>query len=166
MGRPKNNKVIHPDSRKARWMQKNIKRKAKKNAKKIKPDPVFERARWFATQVQHIDREEYTYDEIYALTVMFFQRNDDMLENISKKGSVKARALQLLKDKEIEAFGIGVDVPDLTKKGNVEFLLGWDMNIGGMAAIRMRKVRRTDSYSEDQLHSIINTLVGDKDEEE
>ncbi|EGG13839.1 S60 ribosomal protein L28 [Cavenderia fasciculata] len=131
-------KVIHPLSRKAKYLAKEgfreMHKKNQKEDRNKKNHIMYHKVNWFK---EHMiaDKKQYTERDMSRLIEQFIKRNDAELGDIDREHKNVNRSNKLdilisLRDSELKQFhGEGVTAPDLTKIKNVQWLKQWDGNV-------------------------------------
>lgn len=157
-------KVVHPNSRQATYIQKQVNRDNKlmknKAESAIKQEQLQQKLLWYQ---KHLDpnKSMYTKHEVAVLTLEYIDRFEDELEQIgivnavgnrqTKQHQARETAIKLTKEKENYEFDtVGMEVPDLVNGKNFEYFRNWTGEIRYFPNIKLRKSKRSDLVDMDK----------------
>ncbi|XP_030048538.1 translation machinery-associated protein 16 [Microcaecilia unicolor] len=152
-------KVIHPYSRKAaqlaREVHKQDKKERLKNEKALRLSLVGEKLQWFQS---HLDtsKREYTKKEACDLIERYLHRFDGELEQIELHNSIKGRQgrqhfsretviRQTIERERLLYEGPGIEIPDLLNAKHLQVFREWNSDLKKLPNIKMRKLTARSS---------------------
>ena len=157
-------KVVHPNSRKAAYVNKQVSRESRVLKSKadttLKQEQLQQKLLWFHSNMDS-SKTVYTKHELAELTSSYLERFDEQLEQISIANSVGSRqgkqhvsretAINITKEKETQQFGsVGVEVPDLINGKAFSYFKSWPEEIKYHPNIKFRKSKRTDLKEQEE----------------
>ncbi|XP_053113104.1 translation machinery-associated protein 16 isoform X2 [Hemicordylus capensis] len=154
-------KAIHPYSRKAAQLTKEVHKQDKKeklkNEKAFRLSVVGEKLLWFQS---HLDpnKEEYTKQDACELAEKYLHRFIDELEQIELRNSIKGRQArqhssretvikQTMERERLLYEGYGLDIPDIVNCKHLKTFRDWDGDLKKLPNIKMRKLSSKDALS-------------------
>eukprot|EP00126_Sphaerothecum_destruens_P002612 Sdes_comp16037_c0_seq1m5237 len=144
----KEQKLIHPNSRKAKQICKSMNRHEKLGHKKIDRLKAMSflasKLLWFKGQ---LDPEVafYSHSQMVELIHSYVKRNDEIIEThrdqkrIGKSRSIQAENMSLLLETEKNQLSSGFQAPDLTKPKNVEILRSWNGDLNVLPSFELKE---------------------------
>ncbi|KAJ3181090.1 hypothetical protein HDU85_003795 [Gaertneriomyces sp. JEL0708] len=139
----------HPYSRKAVQMRRAINREEKlgkqKSASENKKTRIAERVLWFKYALPE-DTPAATNELVHEIIQLYIQRNDDEIQQVQSKWRknqpkpARLDLLLLLKQKDMDEYRDGMEIPLLTDAKNVTALRHWDGDYNALPAIKMTTV--------------------------
>ncbi|XP_066488073.1 translation machinery-associated protein 16 [Tiliqua scincoides] len=152
-------KAVHPYSRKAAQLAKEVHKQDKKeklkNEKAFRLSVVGEKLLWFQS---HLDpsKVEYTKKEACELAENYLHRFSDELEQIELQNSIKGRqgrqhssretVIKHTMERERELYdGHGLDIPDFVNCKHLQTFRAWDGDLKKLPNIKMRKLSSKDA---------------------
>lgn len=151
-------KLIHPNSRKANYIQRQFNRDTRVQKSKakttLKEEQLQQKLVWFHANLDS-SKTCYTKHELAELTSRYLGRFEDQLEQISIINSVGNRqskqhvsretAINITVEKETHEFDtVGLEVPDLINGKAMEYFRNWTEEIRYHPNIKLRKSKRSD----------------------
>ncbi|XP_021397965.1 translation machinery-associated protein 16 isoform X1 [Lonchura striata] len=152
-------KVIHPYSRKAAQLAREVHKQEKKE--KLKTDKALrlsiigEKLQWFQS---HLDpsKIEYTKKEAGELIESYMCRFNAELEQIELQNSIKGRqgrqhgsretVIKQTIERERQLYeGYGIEIPDIMNRKHLKFFREWDGDLKKLPNIRMKKLSAKDA---------------------
>nr|XP_033797658.1 translation machinery-associated protein 16 isoform X2 [Geotrypetes seraphini] len=147
-------KVIHPYSRKAaqlaREVHKQDRKEKLKNEKALRLSLIGEKLQWFQN---HLDssKREYTKKEACDLIERYLHRFDGELEQIELHNSIKSRQgrqhnsretviRQTIERERLLYEGPGTEIPDLLNAKHLKVFREWNADLKKLPNIKMRKL--------------------------
>nr|XP_025863894.1 translation machinery-associated protein 16 [Vulpes vulpes] len=157
VGREK--KVIHPYSRKAaqitREVHKQEKKEKLKNEKALRLNLIGEKLQWFQS---HLDPKKVGYSKKDACELIerYLNRFSSELEQIELHNSIKDRqgrrhysretVIKQTMERERQQYeGYGLEIPDIVNAGNLRTFREWDLDLKKLPNIKMRKICANDA---------------------
>ncbi|KAG9479966.1 hypothetical protein GDO78_011797 [Eleutherodactylus coqui] len=155
----KQEKVIHPYSRKAAQLaregHKQDRKEKMKNEKAVKLSILREKLEWFQGHLEP-NKTEYTKKEACELIESYLHRFDTELEQIELHNSIKGRQARQHGSREsvikqtIERErglynGYGMEIPDIANTKHLKTFREWDLDLNKLPNIKMRKFSVSDS---------------------
>uniref|UniRef100_A0A8D0B4S2 Translation machinery-associated protein 16 n=1 Tax=Salvator merianae TaxID=96440 RepID=A0A8D0B4S2_SALMN len=159
-GEGREKKTIHPYSRKAAQLTKEVHKQEKKD--KLKNERAFrlsiigEKLLWFQS---HLDpnKVEYTKKEACELIEKYLQRFSDELEQIELRNSIKGRqarqhfsreaVIKQTMERERHIYeGYGLEIPDIVNCKHLKTFRDWDGDLQKLSNIKMRKLSSKDAF--------------------
>lgn len=152
------NKVLHPNSRKAMCIQRQANRENRvmkvKAETALKQEQLQQKLLWFQHQMDP-QKTTYTKDELAQLTRKYLDRFKDELEQISivhnvgnrqsKQHQARESAIKITEEKEMHEFNtVGIDVPDLVNGKVLEYFKNWTGETRYLPNIKLRRSKETD----------------------
>jgi translation machinery-associated protein 16 len=147
----------HPYSRKAVQMKRAILRQATGSQKEvIRHEPrkrAIDKLMWFKEQLP--TSNEMSMEQIHEILEKYIQRNSTEIQEIKKTlrpGRPKPNRLDLLetlREKELQDYKVGMDMPDLSLPENVQLLREWDGQYGSITRIKTTRVKRPVEKSDE-----------------
>ncbi|KAM3938055.1 translation machinery-associated protein 16 [Leptodactylus fuscus] len=155
----KQEKVIHPYSRKAAQLaregHKQDRKEKMKNEKALKLGILREKLEWFQS---HLDpnKTEYNKKEVCELIESYLHRFDTELEQIELHNSIKGRqarqhgsretVIKQTIERERRLYdGYGMEIPDIVNTKHLKTFREWDLDLKKLPNIKMRKFSVSDS---------------------
>lgn len=141
---------IHPESRKAvqmqREMRKDLNKAIRHKARDTGREQVAECYRWLKAEIERPERQDkkcFSDDEIVELLRVYVKRFDDELEDLEKDGkkTMQEMQLKLQVQQEKEKLQTGYEVPDLRIKKVVTLLREWDGENTGIEMFKLAKFK-------------------------
>lgn len=151
-------KVVHPNSRKAGYLQRQANRDDRVHKSKagttIKQEQLQQKLLWFQSNLDP-QKSCYTKHELAQLTSQYMERFDDQLEQISivksvgnrqsKQHASRETAINITKERENYEFdAVGMEVPDLINGKALDYFKNWTGEIRYLQNIKLRKSKRSD----------------------
>ncbi|KAM4781926.1 translation machinery-associated protein 16 isoform X2 [Corvus hawaiiensis] len=152
-------KVIHPYSRKAAQLAREVHKQEKKE--KLKTDKALrlsiigEKLQWFQS---HLDpsKIEYTKKEAGELIENYMCRFNAELEQIELQNSIKGRqgrqhgsretVIKQTIERERQLYeGYGIEIPDIMNRKHLKFFREWDGDLRKLPNIKMKKLSARDA---------------------
>ncbi|XP_005517659.1 PREDICTED: translation machinery-associated protein 16 [Pseudopodoces humilis] len=152
-------KVIHPYSRKAAQLARDVHKQEKKE--KLKTDKALrlsiigEKLQWFQS---HLDpsKIEYTKKEAGELIENYMCRFNAELEQIELQNSIKGRqgiqhasreaVIKQTIERERQLYeGYGIEIPDIMNRKHLKFFREWDGDLRKLPNIKMKKLSVRDA---------------------
>lgn len=150
------NKLIHPNSRKAdqisREWHRDVRVKHNKKAMAQKMTALGEKIAWFRDQLDP-DVTVYTIEQTADLVERYLGRFDEELEQIRLKNQIGQRssrqhasredAIELSQKLEKDEYeGCGLEIPDLSNPKNLEYLRSWTGVLRFIPNITLKRFRK------------------------
>ncbi|NP_001089532.1 translation machinery-associated protein 16 [Xenopus laevis] len=157
----KQEKVIHPYSRKAaqltREAHKQDRKDRLKSEKALRLSIIGEKLQWFQSHLNP-EKAEYTKKEACELIESYLHRFDNELEQIELHNSIKGRqtrrhesretVIKQTIERERQLYnGYGIEIPDIVNSRNLKVFRDWDLDMKKLPNIKMRKISISDSLS-------------------
>lgn len=170
-------KQIHPNSRKAAQLSKELhkldKRQKRKDEHDTKSSALRDKIFWFKSQLSE-DKDRYSLVEVSNLISSYINRFEDRLDEIKKQNELnkeqkrhghahasEENAIKMVFEKEHGLFVAGhFEVPDLTNRKNVKFLRNWDGDVKDLPNIKLK------NFKEQKLISVGMDIEEGEEEEE
>ncbi|XP_032542203.1 translation machinery-associated protein 16 isoform X1 [Chiroxiphia lanceolata] len=152
-------KVIHPYSRKAAQLAREVHKQEKKE--KLKTDKALrlsiigEKLQWFQSHLDP-DKIEYTKKEAGELIENYMCRFNAELEQIELQNSIKGRqgrqhgsretVIKQTIERERQLYeGYGIEIPDIMNRKHLKFFREWDGDLRKLPNIKMKKLSARDA---------------------
>ncbi|KAM4750568.1 translation machinery-associated protein 16 [Anableps anableps] len=147
-------KVVHPFSRKAAYLNREevrLKRKERmKSEKATRLSNMGEKLLWFQTQLDP-NKTNYTKKDACEIVERYLHRFDSELEQIELVNGIKGRqgrlhgareaAIQQTVERERAQFeGVGLEIPDIINTKHLKTFRDWTGDLKKLPNIKMRKV--------------------------
>lgn len=161
----KANKVIHPNSRHATYLQRQANRDQRVMKTKvdtaIKQEQLQQKLLWYQTNLDP-QKSAYTKHELAKLTEEYLDRFTEELEQISivnnvgnrqsKQHQARESAIKITQEKEKHEFEtVGIEVPDLINGKSFEYFKSWTGEIKLFPNIKFRRSKNTDLKTEETI---------------
>lgn len=155
------NKVIHPYSRKAaqltREAHKQERKEKLKNEKALRLHVIGEKLLWFQNQLDP-DKKEYSKIEACGVIERYLHRFDSELEQIELLNSIKGRQgrqhnsreniiKQTIERETLLYQGPGLEIPDIINSKNLKIFREWNGDLKKLPNLKIRKISIRDSTS-------------------
>ena len=170
-GAVREDKIIHPKSRKAAKMHYKEQRKLKISTKHTiggqRLQILGEKLLWFHDNMHSVlsDESKKTLNsrEILDLIQAYIERFEDELEQINLKNSIgqfkkrnqhqsRIDSIELTKKNDNEQFnGCGIEIPDLTDPENFKKFKDWNGELRFVQNFKLKRVTRTRTFLESNL---------------
>ncbi|KAM5264119.1 translation machinery-associated protein 16 [Ctenodactylus gundi] len=152
-------KVIHPYSRKAAQITREVHKQEKKdklkNEKALRLNLLGEKLQWFQS---HLDPQKGRYSKKSACKLIerYLNRFSGELEQIELQNSIKDRqgrrhhsretVIQQTMARERQQYeGYGLEIPDILNATNLKTFREWDLDLKKLPNIKMRKLCASDA---------------------
>ncbi|KAL4240991.1 translation machinery-associated protein 16 [Mactra antiquata] len=154
----KANKVIHPNSRTAKYLQRQANRDQRVQKTKadtvIKQEQLQQRLIWYQDNMDP-QKSAYTKHEVAELTLEYLERFSEELEQIgivnnignrqTKQHQARETAIKITQEKEKHEFKtVGIEVPDLINGKSFEYFRNWTGEINFLPQIKLRRSKDSD----------------------
>jgi len=161
----KQEKKIHPNSRKAVQVAKTIHHSEKIQQRKedlnSKQSILKEKILWFKDILEE-DKDRYSLAEVSNIVAQYINRFDERLNEIDEQNELnkalgrhgryhaaEEEAIKMVKTKERELFSAGrFEAPDLTNTANVTYLRKWDCQTKTLPNIKLKNIREIKESTE------------------
>ncbi|XP_043918150.1 translation machinery-associated protein 16 [Protopterus annectens] len=182
------NKVIHPYSRKAaqltRDAHKQEKKEKQKTEKALRLHLIGEKFLWFQNQLDS-NKKEYSKIEACYIIERYLHRFDSELEQIALLNSIKGRQgrqhnsrenviKQTIERETLLYQGYGLEIPDIINSKNLQIFREWNGDLKKLPHIKTRKISikdltctketKSEFQQEEQMHES-SSVPEEKDEE-
>ncbi|KAK6170832.1 hypothetical protein SNE40_019132 [Patella caerulea] len=154
-------KPIHPNSRKAGNITRDKSHKARvdgsRQQKSLKKDTILDKYLWFQANMDET-KDMFSKRELTELVLKYMKRFEEELEQIAIVNSIGCRAnskpqhasridsIKFSQDRENNEFiSTGLEVPNLTKKGNVQLFKAWEGDMRFFDNIERIKISQRDA---------------------
>eukprot|EP00062_Callorhinchus_milii_P013913 gi/632962527/ref/XP_007897368.1/ PREDICTED: translation machinery-associated protein 16 [Callorhinchus milii] len=175
------NKVVHPYSRKAGQMMREVHRLEKKdkvkNEKALRLHTIGEKLLWFQSQLEP-EKTEYSKPEACKIVERYLQRFDLELDQIELANSIKGRQGRQHASREAilkhtierERFLYeenGMEIPDIINPKNLKIFREWDGNLKKLPNLKMKKISLKDStcIQKESQNADVTESVQEEDED-
>ncbi|XP_029474775.1 translation machinery-associated protein 16 [Rhinatrema bivittatum] len=154
-------KVIHPYSRKAAQLAREVHKQDKKeklnNERALRLSLIGEKLQWFQSHLDNSKRE-YTKKEACDLIERYLHRFDNELEQIELHNSIKGRRgrqhssretiiKQTIERERLLYEGHGIEIPDIVNAKHLKVFREWDVDLKKLPNIKMRKLSSGSAVS-------------------
>jgi translation machinery-associated protein 16 len=158
IGKEKSEKVVHPNSRKAAFLARQVNReervKVSKQASSLKLEVLAEKLLWFKERLDP-DKNVFTRSDLGPLVQDYLQRFDSELEQIDivrsvgkrqgNQHSARENAVKLTIEREKQQIEEGsFEVPHVFNAKNLAFLRAWKGEIKYVKNIKLSKISAKD----------------------
>ncbi|NWU68650.1 TMA16 protein, partial [Pterocles burchelli] len=152
-------KVIHPYSRKAAQLAREVHKQEKKENDGVVINVKFilagEKLQWFQSHLDP-DKIEYTKKEAGELIENYMCRFNAELEQIELQNSIKGRqgrqhgsreaVIKQTIERERQLYeGYGIEIPDIMNRKHLKFFREWDGDLRKLPNIKMKKLSASDA---------------------
>ncbi|XP_064594644.1 translation machinery-associated protein 16-like [Liolophura sinensis] len=159
-----NKKVIHPNSRKACQLARQVHHEERVDRRK---DERYKKLEMLAEKLKHFqncleeNKSDYTKQDLLEILDKYFHRFDKELEQIAIVNSIGSRngqrhasreqVIRLTQAKERAEFDtVGVEVPDLLNKKNLTAIREWTGEVRFIPNLKLRRVFAKDKVESTQ----------------
>ncbi|KAK6493308.1 translation machinery-associated protein 16-like [Huso huso] len=172
-------KVVHPYSRKAAQMAREVtkqeKKERKKNEKAIRLSSTGEKLLWFQSQLDP-SKTEYSKKEACAIIERYLHRFDSELEQIELVNGIKGRQgrqhssrenviKQTIERERMQYEGYGIEIPEIMNGKHLKMFREWNGDLKKLPNIKIKTVssKGLDSTKKDCKNGIEDGQNEDKE---